>query len=253
MKRATAACGAAALAGLLGATPRPHAALPSGFVYLSQVAPSIVQDMRYAGDYNLVGRPIAGYDAAECILTEQAARALASVQRDVNDIGLTLRVYDCYSPTRATSDLIAWSKNLGDQTMKAALYPRVEKSQLFKLGFLDYKPEHSRGSSVDVTIERLPLRDLPKYVKGDPLHSCAGPYRERYHDGSLDMGTTFDCMDELSRTDADVGPIGASHRQTLATVMHKHGFSSHKDAWWHFTLRWEPFPKTYFNFPIEKP
>lgn len=253
MKRLAAAFGAAALAGLIGATPHAHATLPPGFVYLSQVAPSIVQDIRYAGDYNLVGRPIAGYDAPECILTNQAAHALANVQREISDIGLTLRVYDCYGPERATGDLIAWSKNPADQSMKAAFYPRVDKSQLFKLGFLDFKSAHSRGSSVDVTIERLPIRDLPAYVKGDPLYSCVGPYRERYHDGSLDMGTTFDCMDELSRSDADVGPIAASHRLTLETIMHKHGFSSHKEEWWHYTLRWEPYPKSYFDFPVEKP
>jgi D-alanyl-D-alanine dipeptidase len=252
VKRSAAAC-VAALAGLIGATPAPHATLPPGFVYLSQVAPSIVQDMRYAGDYNLVGRPIAGYDAAECVLTKQAASALASAQSELNDIGLTLRVYDCYAPTRANDDLIAWSKNASDHAMKTAFYPRIAKNQLFPLGFLDVKSAHSRGSSVDLTIERLPLRRLPGYVKGDALYSCVGPYRERYHDGSLDMGTTFDCMDELSHTDADVGPIAASHRLTLETVMHKHGFTGHKEEWWHYTLRWEPFPKTYFDFPIEKP
>lgn len=254
MRRLTAACGVAALATLLGATPpRPHAPLPPGFVYLSEVAPSIVQDMRYAGNYNIVGRPIAGYDAPECVLTKQAADALESVQREVSDVGLTLRVYDCYAPKRATDDLIAWSKDPSDQSMKAAFYPRVEKTQLFKLGFLDFKSAHSRGSSVDVTIERLPIRSLPGYAKGDPLYSCVGPYRERYHDGSLDMGTTFDCMDELSRTDAEVGPVAASHRQTLETIMHKHGFNGHKEEWWHYTLRWEPYPQTYFDFPIEKP
>lgn len=253
MKRLAAAFGAAALAGLIGATPRGHATLPPGFVYLSQVAPSIVQDIRYAGNYNLVGRPIAGYDAPECILTNQAAHALANVQREIGDIGLTLRVYDCYAPERATGDLLAWSKNLSDQSMKAAFYPRVDKSQLFKLGFLDFKSAHSRGSSVDVTIERLPIRDLPTYVKGEPLYSCVGPYRERYHDGSLDMGTTFDCMDELSRNDADVGAVAESHRQTLETIMQKHGFTAEKAVWWHYTLRWEPYPKTYFDFPIEKP
>jgi len=250
VKCASAALGAASLAALLAAAPR-HTTLPAGFVYLADVAPSIVQDMRYAGNYNLVGRPIAGYGAPECVLTAQAARALASVQREIEDIGLTLRVYDCYAPARATRDLIAWSKSPADQAMKSAFYPRVPKKELFALGFLDVKSAHSRGSSVDLTIERLPLRHLPGYVKGDTLYSCVGPYRERYHDGSLDMGTTFDCMDPLSRPDADVGPVAESHRQTLETIMHKHGFNSHKDVWWHYTLRWEPFPKTYFDFPIK--
>ena len=251
MKRVAAASWAAALASLLGATPQPRVALPPGFVYLSDVAPSIVQDIRYAGNYNLVGHPIKGYDAGECVLTKQAAQALASAQSEISDIGLTLRVYDCYAPTSATADLVAWSKDRSDQAMKAAFYPRTAKSELFKRGFLDVKSAHSRGSSVDITIERLPIRPLPKYVKGDPLYSCVGPFRERYHDGSLDMGTTFDCMDELSRTGYDVGPVASSHRQTLETIMHKHGFVGNKDVWWHYTLRWEPYPNTYFNFPIE--
>ena len=253
MRRLAAAFGVAALAGLIGATPRAHAALPPDFVYLSQVAPSIVQDIRYAGDYNLVGRPIAGYDAPECILTKQAAKALAAAQEELENIGLTLRVYDCYAPQRATDSLLAWSKDPSDQVMKNAFYPRVEKSQLFALGFLDLKSAHARGSSVDITVERLPLRNLPSYAKGDTLYSCVGAFRDRYHDGSLDMGTTFDCMDELSRTDADVGALAESHRQTLETIMHEHGFAGEKAVWWHYTLRWEPYPKTYFNFPIEKP
>jgi zinc D-Ala-D-Ala dipeptidase len=251
LNRLASACGAAALAGLLGATPRPHAALPPGFVYLSDVAPNVLQDIRYAGYNNLVGRPIPGYRAPRCVLTKQAAQALANVQHEVNEIGLTLRVYDCYGPKRATDALIAWSQDPADRSMKPAYYPRVNKAQLFALGYLDAKSAHSRGSSVDVTIERLPLRTLPAYQKGDALYSCIGPYRERYHDGSLDMGTTYDCMDPLSQRDAEVGAIALSHRQTLEAVMHKHGFTGHDEEWWHYNLRWEPFPKTYFDFPVE--
>jgi D-alanyl-D-alanine dipeptidase len=233
------------------ATPAPHAALPQGFVYLSDVAPSIVQDIRYAGYYNFVGKPIAGYDAPQCILTSAAARALADVERDLSDAALTIRVYDCYRPQRASDAMMKWSKDLTDQRMKLAFYPRVEKSQLGHLGYLAAHSDHSRGSAVDLTVERLPLRDLPAYVRGDPLHECVAPFGERFHDGSIDMGTTFNCFDELSSDGADIGPVAASHRQTLESVMHKHGFVGIKGEWWHYSLRWEPFPTTYFDFPIE--
>lgn len=235
---------------LLGVTsPRPGSALPSGFVYLSDVAPSVVQDMRYAGYHNFIGKPIEGYDAPRCILTREAAAALAKVQRHLETIGLTLRVYDCYRPQRAVNEFIAWGKT-GDTTMKAEFYPDVNKADLFKLGYIDAKSGHSRGSTVDLTIERLPLRPAQPYAPGDALRSCTAPFFQRYRDGSIDMGTGYDCMDPLSHPGAEVGAIAGSHRLMLASVMEAYGFKGIKEEWWHFTLRHEPFPKTYFNFPV---
>ncbi|MBV8154299.1 MAG: M15 family metallopeptidase [Candidatus Eremiobacteraeota bacterium] len=234
----------------LGATPPPKNALPSGFVYLSDFAPTVIEDMRYATPHNFVGAPIAGYDAPKCVLTAAAARALARVEHDLNDAGLTLRVYDCYRPQRAVDAMLAWSKNLGDQRTKIAYYPRIDKSQLGHLGYVAARSEHSRGSAVDATIERLPVRALPPYDPSAPLHECIAPFKERYHDGSLDMGTTFDCFDPLSAMDADAGIVAASHRQALEAVMHRHGFVGIVGEWWHYRLRWEPYPTTYFNFPI---
>lgn len=233
-------------------TPAPHPAptRPPGFVYLRDVAPSIVQDIRYRGYHNFLGRPVAGYGAAECILTRQAAQALAKVQAELEASDLTLRVYDCYRPQRAVDDFIAWSRDPSDQRMKAEFYPRVDKALFFKLGYVAAKSGHTRGSTVDLTIERLPPHAAAPYAPGDPLTSCIAPFVERYHDGSLDMGTGFDCMDELSHPDAEIGNIAEAHRKMLAYVMEKNGFKGIEEEWWHFTLANEPYPNTYFDFPI---
>ncbi|MEO6836236.1 MAG: M15 family metallopeptidase [Candidatus Tumulicola sp.] len=223
--------------------------LPAGFAYLSDVAPTVVQDIRYAGSHNVLGRPVPGYLAPACVLTQRAARALAQTQEELLAAGLTLRVYDCYRPQRAVNAMLAWSKNAPDQRMKGEDYPRVDKGQIFALGYLSSKSAHTRGSAVDLTIERLAAASPLPWVAG--RHSCIAPFVERYHDGSIDMGTNYDCMDPLSRTDAPVGGFAGTHRAMLRGVMEKHGFIAQKqEAWWHFTLRSEPFPKTYFDFPV---
>ncbi|HEY1656077.1 MAG TPA: M15 family metallopeptidase [Candidatus Tumulicola sp.] len=244
---------AAALAGC-AASPQPRASstLPSGFVYLSEVAPTVVQDIRYAGPQNLVGRPLDGYRAPACILTAPAARKLAGAQTELLAAGLTLRVYDCYRPARAIADLVAWSKNRFDQRLKPEYYPRVDKAKLFALGYLDARSAHARGSAIDVTIERLPVVPSQRWVPGE--RSCIAPFLARYHDGSIDMGTNYDCMDALSRADATAGVLADAHRGMLRAVMERHGFVGVRDAmWWHFLLRDEPFPKTAFNFPVTAP
>lgn len=234
----------------LGAAPAPKSTLPPGFVYLSDVAPTVVEDIRYATAHNFVGTPIAGYDAPKCVLTVQAARALAGVEHELNDAGLTLHVYDCYRPQSADDEFVKWSKNLRDQRMKSEFYPRIDKSQLTHLGYVAAHSEHSRGSAVDVSIERLPVHERGPYDPAAPPRECVAPYRERFADGTIDMGTTFDCFDELSGEGQEIGPVATSHRQMLDGVMHRHGFDGIKGEWWHFKLRWEPYPATHFNFPI---
>jgi D-alanyl-D-alanine dipeptidase len=222
--------------------------LPAGFVYLSDVAPTIVQDIRYAGAHNLVGRKLPGYLAPACILTDSAARALAKAQTELFAAGLTLRVYDCYQPQRAVKALLAWSRDATDRSMKAEYYPRVNKSQLFPLGYLSAKSAHSRGSAVDLTVGRVFSASPAPWAPG--LHSCIAPFAERYHDGSVDMGTPYDCMDPLSRSDAGVGAFAGAHRAMLSDLMEKYGFRPAGGLWWSFTLASEPFPKTAFDFPI---
>ena len=244
MKRTIAAL---AIAMFCGASPARHA-LPPGFAYLSDVAPTIVQDVRYAGQHNLVGRPLPGYLAPVCVLTQRAARALAEAQAEVASAGLTLRVYDCYQPQRAAGALLAWSKNAADQRLKSEYYPRVEKAQLFPQGYLSTSSPAARGSAVALTVQRIETGPPPPWVPGQ--HSCIAPFVDRYHDGGIDMGTNFDCMDLLSRTSEQLGAFADTHRQMLADLMEKHGFKPYGDLWWAFVLSSEPFPKTRFDFPV---
>jgi D-alanyl-D-alanine dipeptidase len=144
--------------------------------------------------------------------------------------------------------LLVWSKTSSDQRMKAEYYPRVEKSQLFAQGYLSVSSPGARGSGVAVTIDRLGLPSPLPWVPGQ--HSCIAPFVERYHDGSIDMGTNFDCMDRLSRVSETIGAIADSHRMLLAELMQKYGFKRYGNLWWNFVLADEPFPKTRFDFPV---
>ena len=228
--------------------------LPAGFVFLRDVAPNIVQDIRYHGWHNFLGRPVKGYEAAECILTMDAAHALKAVQEELNASGLGLKVYDCYRPQRAVGDFVAWSKNPKDQAAKAEFYPNVDKKDFFELGYVAKKSGHSRGSTVDLTIVPWPHKTAETFSPGQSLMPCTAPYGERFVDGSIDMGTGFDCMDERSHSLADSVPLVArENRLRLRKIMEKHGFSPYEFEWWHFTLKNEPFPDTYFDFPVTSP
>uniref|UniRef100_A0A7C4EJC9 D-alanyl-D-alanine dipeptidase n=1 Tax=Fundidesulfovibrio putealis TaxID=270496 RepID=A0A7C4EJC9_9BACT len=241
---------------LLALLPPAHAAkdageMPKGFVLLRDVAPAIRQDMRYFGNHNFLGRPVAGYQAPECILSIDAANALAGVQRDLEPWGLGLMVYDCYRPQRAVQDFVAWSKKTADQATKAEFYPRVDKKDFFKLGYVAEKSGHSRGSTVDVTIIPLNGPGPAAYAPGQALTPCTQPYDVRYKDGGLDMGTGFDCMDELSHPlSQGVPPLARANRMLLRQAMERHGFKPYDFEWWHFTLKNEPHPETYYDFPV---
>jgi D-alanyl-D-alanine dipeptidase len=227
-------------------------ALPTGFVYLRDVAATIRQDMRYHGAHNFVGRPIAGYLAPECILTAPAAHALARVQAELAASSLSLTVYDCYRPQRAVDDFLAWGRNASDQKMKAEFYPRVDKADFVKLGYVADKSGHTRGSAVDLAIVPLPPVAPGPYLDGAPKIDCAAP--GRWRDGSLDFGTAFDCMDEASHVDATaLPPAVLRNRALLRGLMLKHGFKGYDKEWWHYTLANEPFPQTYFDFPVVAP
>jgi len=226
-------------------------ALEDGFVYLRSVAPTIQQDMRYFGRHNFIGRPIAGYLAPECILTTQAARGLAEVQSELAPSNLSLVVYDCYRPQRAVNDFLTWGHNATDQKMKAEFYPRVDKADFVKLGYVSDQSGHTRGSTVDLAIVPVPLVAPAPYRDNTPKIDCAAPANLRWRDGSLDFGTAFDCMDEASHVDATAIPAAAqANRTLLRDLMLKHGFKDYHQEWWHYTLRNEPFPQTYFDFPV---
>lgn len=225
--------------------------MPPGFVRLRDLAPDIIQEMRYHGWHNFMGRPVKGYEDPECILSIDAAKALSNVQEELKASGLGVKVYDCYRPQRAVTDFVEWSTRVEDQITKDEFYPRVDKKDFFELGYVAKKSGHSRGSTVDLTIVPLPVREGESYTAGQKLSSCFGSYSERFRDNSLDMGTGFDCMDELSHPASDKVPFIARHnRALLRQLMEKHGFAPYEQEWWHFTLRKEPYPNTFFDFPV---
>lgn len=225
--------------------------LPQGFVYLKDVAPTIQQEMRYVGYHNFVGRPIKGYVTPECILTTKTAQQLALVQNELKKSGLSLKVYDCYRPTMAVHDFMIWSKNPNQQEMKAEFYPRVNKKDVFQLGYVAEKSGHSRGSTMDLTIVKLPAASEPIYHPGQKLVSCFAPYSKRYRDNSIEMGTGFDCLDELAYPlNQTISPVAKKNRMLLRNIMMKYGFVPYEKEWWHFTLQNEAYPNTYFNFLV---
>ena len=226
--------------------------LPQGFVDAKQTIPAIVLDIRYYSAHNFVGQPIDGYLAPKCILTRQAAAALKQVQKELESLSLSLKLYDCYRPQRAVNHFIRWAKDTADTRMKKEFYPTVGKNRLFKDGFIARRSGHSRGSTVDLTIVPIPLPPQEAYIDGQKLCECNLPEEKRFRDNSIDMGTGFDCFHPLSWTDSErIGPEQRLNRLLLKKIMKKHGFRNYRKEWWHYTLIKEPFPKTYFDFVIK--
>ena len=199
---------------------------PAGFVDAAAVVPGLVVDARYAGSHNFVGRPIDGYEAPRCLLTQAAAGALADVARDLAQRGLVLKVFDCYRPTRAVANFVRWARDLDDTAGKSEFYPDVDKRTLFRDGYISARSGHSRGSTVDLTLARADGREL-------------------------DMGTPFDFFSPRSwPSAAGVGDEAKANRALLAAAMRRRGFRPYDKEWWHFTLSHEPFPGSYFDFPV---
>jgi zinc D-Ala-D-Ala dipeptidase len=226
-------------------------AAPGQFVALDEVDSTIRQDMRYATKYNFVGRRIAGYREPVCILTRRAARALRRAQADLRSRGYGLKVYDCYRPTRAVDQFARWAENPADQKMKREFYPHVDKSRAFELGYIAHRSGHSRGSTVDLTLVRLPPRSQPAW--DGRFRSCAARYRRRFRDNSANMGTGYDCIDPRAHT-LDRRIKGRPHRNRLLLrdTLDDAGFDDYANEWWHFTLRGERYPDRYFDFPVAR-
>jgi len=224
--------------------------LPGDFVDLHKVAPQIAIDMRYATDHDFVGHPMPGYEAAKCLLTRPTAEALSIIENDFATFGLGLKVYDCYRPQRAVDFFVRWAADPTDQKMKSEFYPHTDKADLIRLGYIASPSGHSRGSTVDLTIVPLPYQSAA-YDPERPLVACDAPALVRFADGSLDMGTGYDCFDTKANTHA-AGITGQerANRMLLANEMIQHGFLPYKYEWWHFTLKNEPYPATYFDAPI---
>jgi D-alanyl-D-alanine dipeptidase len=237
-----------AMAAAVAAAPARAEPLPAGFVYLRDVDASIVQQMRYAGPDNFVGRPVDGYEAGECILLKAAAEGLKKAQALLKPKGLSLKVYDCYRPARAVAHFGRWAEDAADQKTKPVHYPRIDKSKLFGLGWIARISGHSRGGSVDLTIVPLgavPLGAVPPGAVPRPpvgeARACTAPFDKASAAGALDLGTTYDCFDELSATrHPAVKGEAARNRARLLAVMTAAGFRNYAKEWWHFDH--EAFP-----------
>jgi zinc D-Ala-D-Ala dipeptidase len=221
--------------------------MPEDFVYLREVDPTIGQDMRYAGSRNFTGAPVPGYQASECVLVRQAAEALKRVQDGLRSKGLTLKVYDCYRPTQAVASFVEWAKEPDELEAKASYYPNLDKSALFP-DYIATRSGHSRGATLDLTIQ--PLDAKPGSHKTESP-SCTAPQSGSAPDGSLAMGTNFDCFDVRANTKAlGLTEEEMSNRALLVEAMQAQGFVNYPMEWWHFTFQPEPYPDTYFDFPI---
>ncbi|HEY3464004.1 MAG TPA: M15 family metallopeptidase, partial [Amycolatopsis sp.] len=164
-----------------------------------------------------------------------------------------LKVYDCYRPQRAVDHFVRWAKDLADEKMKAEFYPNVAKDRLFADGYIAEKSGHSRGSTMDLTIVKLPPRPQRPYIPSEPLKPCFAPQGERFGDNMVDMGTGFDCFDPLAHTDNPaITGVARQNRDLLKNTMAAAGFRNLPEEWWHYTLNGEPFPDTYFDFPVSR-
>ncbi len=199
----------------------------SGFVLLADFVPGIIQEIRYYSTYNFVGDRIDGYEAPVALLTAEAARAVKSVANRANVMGYRLKVFDAYRPVCAVQHFVLWGIEDLDQRTKPFFYPDLEKQELFKQGYIASRSSHSRGSTIDLTLL-------------DMSTGC-----------ELDMGSPFDFFSEVSHPDyKGITEKQYANRMILRDLMLQNGFAPIDCEWWHFTLENEPYPDTYFEFPV---
>ena len=199
----------------------------SDFVLLSEAVPDAILEIRYYSTYNFVGDRIDGYEEPVAILTEEAAAALKEASDDLISQGYRLKIYDAYRPQMAVDNFMAWALDEEDVRMKQYFYPELDKDVLFPQGYIAEHSGHSRGSTVDLTLFDMETEK------------------------EVDMGGTFDYFGELSHPDyTEITEEQYENRMILREAMMKHGFKPLEEEWWHFTLVDEPYPDTYFTFPV---
>lgn len=199
----------------------------SGFVYLDEAVKGVLWDAKYAGNDNFVGGPVDGYQVNRVVATRELAEALEKARDKAAEMGYRLLLWDAYRPQRAVSHFVRWCAQDEDGRTKEAHYPNIERSQMIPLGYIAARSGHSRGSTIDLT-----LAD----AEGNPIH----------------MGGGFDLMDELSHHgNQAVGQEACRNREMLRDIMLSCGFTDYECEWWHYRLKNEPYPDTYFDFPIE--
>ena len=200
---------------------------PSGFVLISDYIPGVIQEIRYHSTYNFVGERIDGYEEPVALITIEAARALKSVANEMNVQGYRLKIFDAYRPLCAVKHFVLWGIEDQDIRMKPYFYPDLQKQELFSGGYIASRSSHTRGSTVDLTL----------------LDMTTGK--------ELDMGSPFDLFSGISHPDSrQVTDEQYANRMILQNVMIRNGFEPIDCEWWHFTLQDEPYPDTYFEFPV---
>jgi len=200
---------------------------PSGFVLLSDFVPSIIQEIRYYSTYNFIGDRIDGYEEPCALLTIEAARALKSAANELFVKGYRLKVFDAYRPACSVRHFVLWGIEDQDTRMKPYFYPDLDKQVLFEEGYIAKQSSHSRGSAIDLTL----------------LDMKTGK--------ELDMGSPFDLFSEVSHPDyKGITEEQYENRMLLQKAMVRNGFEPIFCEWWHFMLKNEPYPDTYFEFPV---
>ena len=200
---------------------------PSGFVVLAEYIPAVIQEIRYYSTYNFIGDRIDGYEEPCALLTIEAARALKSVSNEMFVQGYRLKVFDAYRPAAAVKHFVLWGIEDQDIRMKPYFYPDLEKQELFNKGYIAKQSSHSSGSAVDLTL----------------LDMKTGK--------EVDMGGPFDYFSELSHPDyRGITEEQYENRMILQNAMVRNGFAPIDCEWWHFMLKDEPYPDTYFEFPV---
>lgn len=235
MKFARKAVPALAVAGLLSLA---HAeVLPGDFVYLRDIDPTIIQDIRYATSNNFVGRWLAGYGAAECVVKREVGIRLKAAQLELAGQNLSLKMLDCYRPARAVADILAWAYNGKETAAEHRYNPSFSKADLFRLGYVATRSGHSTGAAVDLTLVELKADNSAVFDPQKEYADCTAPASARAPEGSVDMGTGYDCSDVKAHTAASsITAAQRRWRNLLVAAMARQGFVNYAKEWWHFSL-----------------
>ena len=222
----------------------------SQFVTLTDAIPDAILEIRYFGTYNFVGQRIDGYEQPTALLTKAAADSLRAVSDDVKSQGYRLKIYDAYRPQKAVDHFVRWAQDASDTKMKTYFYPDLDKSVLFKQDYIMEKSGHTRGSTVDLTLFDM---QTEKELDMGGTFDWFGPESHPDFCGNPDTGEyTGDNSKSLAQPKRSITPEQFNNRMTLRKAMLAHGFKPLDSEWWHFTLANEPFPDTYFTFPVKQ-
>jgi D-alanyl-D-alanine dipeptidase len=225
--------------------------LPGGFVFLRDIDPTIIRDIRYAGANNFVGRPLAGYEAAECVVKSDVALALKNIQQELARQKLSLKMLDCYRPARAVANMVAWARDGRETPAQKRYNPAFRKQDLFRLGYIAEHSGHSTGAAVDLTLVDLTADNSAAFDPAKTYADCTAPENVRAPEGSIDMGTGYDCSDVKAHTAArTITPAQRRWRTLLVTAMAKQGFVNYAKEWWHFSM--PGAGGTAYDFPIAR-